>query len=307
MYNINCDSSEIDSVLHKLQTLDPAGVCARSLQECLLLQLSRKKNDKDNVIAIDIIRNHWEDFSKQHFNKIKKNIMLSDIGLERIKTKIKNLNPIPSNIFKSNNITPLKPDFRVEEKNGELYVTLTNNYIHNIKLKQLSKLAILKNKNDKYSNYMRFNYENAKNFLQMLEKREHSLQNIMEIIVQIQHDYFISWNIQDLKPMKLKDIAEKANLDISIISRIVNSKVVETQFGIFLLKHFFSKGIKNKNGTIISNKVIKYEIKNIISNNKNHVNDKTIALMLNNKGINIARRTVTKYRQQLLLPSTRTK
>ena len=307
MYNINCDSSEIDSVLHKLQTLDPAGVCARSLQECLLLQLSRKKNDKDNVIAIDIIRNHWEDFSKQHFNKIKKNIMLSDIGLERIKTKIKNLNPIPSNIFKSNNITPLKPDFRVEEKNGELYVTLTNNYIHNIKLKQLSKLAMLKNKNDKYSNYMRCNYENAKNFLQMLEKREHSLQNIMEIIVQIQHDYFISWNIQDLKPMKLKDIAEKANLDISIISRIVNSKVVETQFGIFLLKHFFSKGIKNKNGTIISNKVIKYEIKNIISNNKNHVNDKTIALMLNNKGINIARRTVTKYRQQLLLPSTRTK
>ena len=308
MNNINCNNAEIDAVLHKLQTLEPAGICARSLQECLLIQLLRQKTDKDNIITVNIIQNYWEEFSKRHFDKIKKKLMLSDDVLERVIVKIKNLNPIPGNIFNNNStVKLLKPDFKIEEHNGKIYVTLNNQYIHNVKIKQLSKLERLKSKNNKYNDYMRYNYENAKNFLQMLEKREHSLLNIMEIIVQIQHDYFTSGDIKDLKPMKLKDISEKANLDVSIISRIVNSKVVETSFGTFLLKNFFSKGIKNKNGTIVSNKVIKNEIENIISNNKNHINDKAITLILNEKGFNIARRTVTKYRQQLLLPSTRVK
>ena len=315
--NIVTTKDDVISVLKKIQDLDPPGVGARSLQECLLIQLNKKTNQKESIInSIKIIESEFELFSKKKFSKLSEKLNLSDNELKESIDEISKLNPKPggsiSSEFSNNTIIP---DFILKIEDGELIVELNKRNSPELRLSNSYKNILEGYKNDpnksKSQNqamqFLKQKLDSAKWFIEAVEQRYQTLFQTVDAIVTFQNDYFLSGEESDLKPMILKDIAEKINMDISTISRVANSKYIDTPYGIKLLKSYFSEGMKNKDGDEISTIEIKKTLKQIIDDEDKAkpLSDIELSKGLSEKGYKVARRTVSKYREQLDLPVAR--
>ncbi len=315
--NIITTKNDILSVLKKIQDLDPPGVGARSLQECLLIQLNKKTSQKESILnSIKIIESEFELFSKKKFSKLSEKLNLSDNDLKAAISEISKLNPKPggsiTSEFSNNTIIP---DFILKIQDGELFVELNKRNSPELRLSNSYKNILEGYKNDpnksKSQNqavqFLKQKLDSAKWFIEAVEQRYQTLFQTVDAIVTFQKDYFLSGEESDLKPMILKDIAEKISMDISTVSRVANSKYIDTPYGIKLLKNYFSEGMMNKDGDEISTIEIKKTLKQIIENEDKTkpLSDIELSEALSKKGYKVARRTVSKYREQLDLPVAR--
>ena len=309
--NIVADNTQVLSVLKKIQDLDPPGVGARSLQECLLIQLKRKNNEKESIInSINLIENEFELFSKKKFSRITEKLNLSDEELKLVIEEISRLNPKPggsiTSEFSNNTIVP---DFLLSIEDGNFTVELNKRNSPELRLSNSYKniLEGYKNSPNKTKSqnqtiqFLKQKLDSAKWFIEAIEQRHQTLFQTINAIVNFQKEYFLSGEEKNLKPMILKDIAEIINMDISTVSRVANSKYIDTPYGIKLLKSYFSEGMKNLEGDEISTIEIKKILKEIVNEeNKNRpLSDIELSDKLSKKGYKVARRTVSKYREQL--------
>ena len=296
---------ELNGALDILKTFEPVGVGAKDLQECLIIQLERKDSVYKSI-SKEILENYYHEFSNKNFEKIIKELKISEKKLADVYKEIESLNPIPGSGFSINkeNIEYVIPDFSLKNSEDGISVILNN---PNTKIVAVNKYyeKLLKETSDvETKDFLQKKIEKAKWFVDALKKRNKTLKDVMEAIVKIQESYFTSGKEYDLKPMKLADIAEIIKMDISTISRVTNSKYVETNFGSFLLKDFFSEAYKKDNGEIISTKEIKKKLIDIIdSEDKTKpFTDEIICDLLGKEEYHIARRTVAKYREELKIP-----
>ena len=309
--NIVATKHDVLSILEKIQDLDPAGVGARSLKECLLIQLKKKNSFKKSVLnSIKILENEFEIFSKKKFSKLSEKLSLSQEDLKDAIDEISRLNPKPggsiTSEFSNNTIVP---DFILTIEDGNFIVELNKRNSPELRLSNSYKNILEGYKNDpkktKSQNqamqFLKQKLDSAKWFIEAIEQRHQTLFQTVNAIVNFQKEYFSTGEEIKLKPMILKDIAEIINMDISTISRVANSKYIETPYGIKLLKSYFSEGMKNKEGEEISTIEIKKILKEIISEeDKNKpLSDIELSSKLSDKGYKVARRTVSKYREQL--------
>ena len=317
-FNMNMEVSEDDlhDILMIIQEFDPPGVGARDLRECLLIQLNRKKGETMDVARI-IVKDFFEEFTKKHYSKIQSKLDLSDDDLKHSIDQILKLNPKPGSSYsnplnKSNQ--HIVPDFILENIDGELILSLNQRNVPDLKINEtyLSMLHALgksqKNKNQKEAMmFVKQKLDSAKWFIDAIQQRQTTLLLTMSEIINLQHDYFQDGDETKLKPMILKDIAERTNLDISTISRVSNSKYIQTHFGIYPLKYFFSEGMQKDDGEEVSTREIKKILQECIEaeNKRKPLTDEKLAKILKEKSYNIARRTVAKYREQLDIPVAR--
>ena len=309
--NIIAKKKDVLSILEKIQDLDPAGVGARSLKECLLIQLKRKNSLKKSVInSIKILENEFEIFSKKKFSKLSEKLSLSQEDLKDAIEEISRLNPKPggsiTSEFSNNTIVP---DFILTIEDGNFIVELNKRNSPELRLSNSYKNILEGYKNDpkktKSQNqamqFLKQKLDSAKWFIEAIEQRHKTLFQTVNAIVNFQKEYFLTGEEINLKPMILKDIAEIINMDISTISRVANSKYIETPYGIKLLKSYFSEGMKNIEGEEISTIEIKKILKEIVDQeDKNKpLSDIELSNKLSDKGYKVARRTVSKYREQL--------
>ena len=317
---IETNLEEVESVLKRIQTFDPAGIAARNLQECLLLQLDRMDNghDIDVAVAKKIISECYEEFTKKHYQKIQKKLDTEDEEFVRDAMElIVKLNPKPgggTNVGGAKN-QYIIPDFILTNNNGKLELALNSRNAPELRISRsytdMFKAYDKGNKKDKKLKeavtFVKQKLDAAKWFIDAIKQRQHTLLRTMKAIIDFQYDFFLEGDETKLKPMILKDIATMINMDISTVSRVASSKAIQTDFGIFPLKHFFSEGILTESGEEVSSREVKQIIKDIIeSEDKNHpFSDDKLETILNEKGYNIARRTVAKYREQLNIPVAR--
>lgn len=317
MYNINASEKEIEQVLKIIQSFEPAGVAARNLQECLLIQINRKlKQHPENKalpLAQLIIEKYFDDYSKKRYEKILHRLNISEDELKQATEEITHLNPRPGYLQSSEKSMTIIPDFIVNVIDGKPELSLNNALIPELTISKeyidmLNEYSKQKNKELKEaSKFIKSKIEEAKWFIDALQQRERILLTAMYQIMEAQKDFFASGDPSKLKPLLLKDIAEKINSDISTVSRIINSKYVMTPYGTFPLKYFFSESLTTESGEEVSNKEIKQFIQDAIQyeNKKKPLTDDELCELLNKKGYNIARRTVAKYREQLGIPVAR--
>jgi len=316
--NVMATQEEILKVLREVQDLDPAGVGARNLQECLLIQLKARKNkDLHSRIALEILENYFEEFTKKHYTKILNKLEIENEDLKEAIDEILRLNPKPGNSSNtsSKNVQSVVPDFDLKVKDGEIEISLNGRNAPQLKVSKEYKGMIdhyrkskEKTKSTKEAmTFVKQKLDSAKWFIDAIKQRQNTLINTMEAIASHQRDYFLEGDETKLNPMILKDIAEKIDMDISTISRVVNSKYVATPYGTFLLKSFFSESITTEDGEEVSTREVKKILQDIIDEEdkrKPHTDD-TLAKMLREKKYNIARRTIAKYREQLHIPVAR--
>lgn len=318
--NVRTSENELEKILKIIQNQEPAGIGARTLQECLLLQIRAKAKIKNTAItklAEEIVELYMEDFSKKHYSQLLRKLDVTEDFLKEAITFIAKLNPKPAGSGDSGGRQTdyIIPDFIVRESYGELEVELNNRNTPILKVSP-SYMETLKGyekakKPDKSVKdavqFIKQKLDSAKWFVDSVKQRQNTLLVTMRAIVEIQREYFLSGDETKLKPMILKDIAERVNLDVSTISRVASSKYVETDFGIFLLKHFFSEGIVTSSGSEVSNKEVKKILSEAIASEdkKKPLTDGKLQELLKEKGYNIARRTVAKYREQLQIPVAR--
>lgn len=316
--NIQTTEDKLERILIKIQNFDPPGIGARDLQECLLLQLY-KKDYGDNLsitLAEKIISEQMEAFSKKHYEKITKSLKITDEQLRGAISEIIRLNPKPGESNSGSVKTQyIVPDFTVVADDGILTVSLNSRNAPELKLSaaysdtlKTYEEANVKDQQLKDAvQYIKQKLDGARWFIDSVKQRHHTLLSTMEAIVKRQKEFFLEGDDTYLKPMILKDIATEVGLDISTISRVANSKYVETDFGIFPLKHFFSEGLSNEDGEEISNREIKKILENAINaeNKAKPLTDEALMELLKEKGYLIARRTVAKYREQLNIPVAR--
>ena len=308
---------EMQNALNLVQQLEPACVGARNLQECMLLQLKRLPQRDSVIIACKIVSDYFEQFAKRSFALIINKLNISEIEFNDAFLEISKLNPKPGSAFANSRervSEHIIPDFIVEEENGKLYVSLNNSNIPELRVSatytQMLNTFLEKNIDEKTRQTFEFakqKVDSAKWFIESIKQRNATLLRTMSAIVKEQQSFFLTGEESQLKPMKLKDIADVVGYDISSISRVSNSKYVQTEFGIFPLKFFFSEAIKTDSGEQVSNRKIRDIIKQLIENENitNPVTDDQITVELVKNGYVIARRTVAKYREQLNIPSTR--
>ena len=315
--NLIVEKQKIESILKKIQGFDPPGVAARSLQECLMLQLNRKDKGKESVFnASKIIENEFELFSSKKYKKLVEKLNISDLQLKEAIDEISKLNPKPggsiSSEIQNNTITP---DFILTIEDGNLVVEINKRNAPELKLSNSYKEMLAGYKNDPNKNksqndaiqFIKQKLDSAKWFIDAIAQREQTLLLTINAIMDFQKDFFLTGEEKLLKPMILKDIAEKVDMDISTISRVANSKYIDTPYGIKLLKSYFSEGMKNIEGEDISTIEIKKILKEIISNeNKNKpLADLELSKRLVEEGYKVARRTIAKYREQMDIPVAR--
>ena len=310
---------QLEDVLYEIQDLDPAGVCARDLQECLLLQLARCEPTPSITLATEILSDYFEEFSRKHYEKIIRQMNITPDDLRDAIAEITSLNPKPGNALGGtmqtamNNITP---DFIVDSYNGQVTIQLNNSNIPSLHVNR-SFTEMLKGYSDNKESmsaddkqamlFMKQKVDSAKWFIDAVRQRQHTLQRTMEAIVNIQYDFFLTEDESQLKPMILKDVAERTGFDISTVSRVSNSKYVQTNMGIYPLKYFFSEAMQTNEGEDISSREVKMILKESIGNEDTGkpLTDDQLTRILNDKGYVIARRTVAKYREQLNIPVSR--
>ena len=315
--NIDVSIEKLKKILSIVQQLDPPGVGAQSLQECLILQLKRKPSNKQINLANNIIENSFDQFSKKHFNKL---IVKYDINENELKAaiiEIEKLNPKPGNSYSDYEkpIEQIIPDFKIEIANNSLVLTLNNRNNPVLKIsnhynEMLKGYKLDQNKTKSQREAIQFikqKLDSAKWFIDAVKQRQETLYVTMLAIMEYQEEYFLSGDEKQIKPMILKDIAEKIEMDISTISRVANSKYVDTPYGTKLLKEFFSESMTTQSGEEISTIEIKKILETIIENENKRApqTDEKLVKVLQEKGYKIARRTVAKYREQLNIPVAR--
>jgi RNA polymerase sigma-54 factor len=312
------DSEEMELVLQKIQTFDPPGIAARSLQECLLLQLERKDPTTDEYVrlAIRIVNDFFDEFSKRHFEKIQKRLNISDETMKRVVGTITKLNPKPGSMEGDEGTAPyLIPDFILTGSGAKLELTLNSKNAPELRIsRSFADMLDTYDKSSKNSkslretvSFVKQRLDAAKWFIDAIKQRQQTLLRTMNAIVKFQFDFFVTGDESKLRPMILKDIATLIDMDVSTVSRVANSKSVQTEFGIYPLKYFFSEGIATDTGEDVSSREVKNSLKELIDNEPklNPLSDDKLEKILNDRGYNIARRTVAKYREQLNIPVAR--
>ncbi len=318
--NIDTDLDEVEDILRKIQGFDPPGIAARNLQECLLLQLERRADHEHNIdviVAIKILDECFDEFTKKHYDKIMKKLDIEDE--EFIKDAIeviRKLNPKPGGSSSGLARTQyLIPDFILSNTNGKLELALNSRNAPALRVSRSYSDMLdaydKSNKKDKKlketASFVKQKLDAAKWFIDAIKQRQNTLLNTMRAILDFQYEYFQEGDESKLRPMILKDIANIIDMDISTVSRVANSKSIQTDFGIFPLKYFFSEGIATDSGEDVSSREVKNELKGIVDNEDKTkpLSDDKLEKLLKAKGYNIARRTVAKYREQLNIPVAR--
>lgn len=310
----------LHAVLMLIQDFDPAGVGARNLQECLLLQIERK--DLENpviLLAHKILKNHFEEFTNKHYEKIIQRLNIQEDELKLALEEILRLNPKPGGAMGDSQIKSfhhIVPDFILEENEGVLQLYLNSNNVPELRLSRTysdmfesysaNKASASKDEKDAIT-FVKQKLDSAKWFIDAIRQRQNTMLLTMNAILDYQERYFYEGDETKMRPMILKDIADKTDLDISTISRVVNSKYIQTHFGIYPLKYFFSEGMQTESGEEVSTREIKKILQGCIENEdkRKPLTDDRLSAILNEKGYHIARRTVAKYREQLGLPVAR--
>ena len=314
--NVTTTEEEVTEVLKIVQELDPPGIAARNLQECLLIQLQRRQEENpytDYSLSIRIIKDCFEEFTRKHYDKIGKKLEVSNRELKPALDEILKLNPKPADASSSStkNIHYITPDFFVFVNDGQIDLSLDGRntpelHISKAYMKMLEDFTKSKDSRNmqEAAQFVKQKIDSAKWFIDAINQRQNTLYVTMKAIVEIQKEYFLTGDETKLKPMILKDVADKVGLDISTISRVANSKYVQTPYGTFLLKFFFSEGITNEEGEEVSTREIKKILRDCVDNEdkSNPMTDEQLMLVLKDKGYPIARRTVAKYREQLGIP-----
>lgn len=314
--NITTSEEELKELLELIQTFDPAGVAARDLQECLLLQLQRKNpKTAEVVLAMRVVQEHMDEFSKKHYDKIARRLGVDDESLKRVIREIVNLNPRPGNAAgdTARSVQDVVPDFIVFNNDGKLELSLNERNMPELRVsgmyaQMLQEYARSKDKSSKEAvTFIKQKIDSAKWFMDALRQRQQTLLLTMQTILEYQYEYFLEGDETKLKPMILKDIADRVGLDISTVSRVANSKYVQTQFGTFLLKTFFSESLSTDSGEEVSTREVKKILSDCIGaeDKRKPLTDDRLAKILKEKGYNIARRTVAKYREQMDIPVAR--
>lgn len=312
------DEKEIEAIILQVQQFDPAGIAARDLRECLLLQLKRKTDEGKSVeLAVQILTKYFDEFTKKHYEKIQKSLGLSDEQLKEVIGQIIKLNPKPGgNIGEMNKAeTYIVPDFFVINNNGLLELTLNAKNAPDLRVsegyKDMLKDYEKGSKKDKRQKeavlFIKQKIDSARWFIDMIKQRQDTLIGTMGAIMKYQKEFFLTGDETTMRPMILKDIAELTGLDISTVSRVANSKFVQTEFGTYRLKFFFSESLSTESGEEVSTREVKKILSDIIASEDKHrpLSDEVLTDMLQEKGYNIARRTVAKYREQLNVPVAR--
>lgn len=318
-HNMNVTERDIDNVLAKLQEFDPAGIGAHDLQECLLLQISRRDDSRVKKLMMRVIKDYFEDFTRKRWERIQSALGLTDLQVEALNNELRKLNPKPGAAMGETvgrSLQQITPDFIVDThddgtvtfalNNGELpelhvsqsFTDTMKDYQNGANMSRQMKEALL---------YTKRKVESAQNFIDAINTRRRTLTITMKAIINWQHKFFEDGDESSLKPMRLKDISEKTGLDISTISRVSNSKYAQTRWGVFSLRHFFNDGFVTDNGEELSTRQIKATLREIVDaeDRNNPLSDDAIKDMLAEKGFPIARRTVAKYREQLGIPIAR--
>ena len=309
---------EVTDLLLQIQQFDPPGIAARSLQECLLLQLKRKESEGESVKqAIQILSKYFDEFTKKHYERIQRSMGITDVQLKDIIGQIIRLNPKPGGNFSSGSQVEnfIIPDFYVINNNGKLELTLNARNAPALRvsegyrdmMKEYEKGSKKDKRQKEAVTFIRQKIDAARWFIDMIQQRQATLLNTMGAILQHQQAFFLSGDETTLRPMILKDIAEITGLDISTVSRVANSKFVQTEFGNFRLKYFFSESLSTDSGEEVSTKEVKKILLDFVEaeDKRKPLSDDLLTEMLQGKGYNIARRTVAKYREQLNIPVAR--
>ncbi|MBP7556320.1 MAG: RNA polymerase factor sigma-54 [Chitinophagaceae bacterium] len=316
--NITATEEEVEEMVQRIQRFDPPGVAARDLQECLLLQLQRQKEEgKDVETAMQAIRKYFDEFTKKHYEKIQRGLAIDEDELKDVMQQIIRLNPKPGgNVGGINKAESyVVPDFFIFNNGGKLELTLNSRNAPELRISEgyrdMMKEYERGAKKDKRQKeavlFIKQKIDAAKWFIDAIKQRQHTLLSTMTAIMNHQHDFFITGDETSLKPMILKDIAEKTGLDISTVSRVANSKFVQTEFGTYRLKFFFSESLSTESGEEVSTREVKKILSDLIEgeSKKRPLSDERLTELLQEKGYNIARRTVAKYREQLNIPVAR--
>lgn len=313
--NINTDEKELEQLLKVIQEFDPAGVGARDLRECLLIQLHRKPLTPVVELSIKVVDEQMDEFSKKHYDKILKKLEIDDDTLKDVIHEILKLNPRPGNSMADGqkSFQQVVADFIITSEDGILTLTLNSRNSPDLRVSKaysdmLEEYSKEKSKGSKEASlFVKQKLEGARWFIDALQQRGQTLLYTMNAIMEYQREYFLEGDETLLKPMILKDIAEKVGLDISTISRVANSKYVQTSFGTFLLKSFFSESLSTDSGEEVSTREVKKILQDCIGaeSKKKPLTDDKLAKILKEKGYNIARRTIAKYREQLEIPVAR--
>ena len=313
---VETTAEEVEKLLHVIQQFEPSGVGARDLRECLIIQLEDKKQTPQVRTALTILKNHFDDFKARHFQRIMTRLHLSADEMKEVLEEVRKLNPSPGGQIDdsyADQAQQIVPDFRLDYEHGELILSMPRFSVPELRINR--KYAEIM-ENGRYTQdrsqkeaatFVKQKLDSAKWFIEALRQRQNTLESTMRAIIEYQHDYFIDGDEASLRPMVLKDIAEKTGFDISTISRVVNSKWIETHFGIFPLKYFFSEGLENSEGEEVSTREIKKVLRALVDaeDKQNPLTDDDLVEALSAKGYKVARRTIAKYRAQLDIPKAR--
>ena len=303
-------------MLKVIQEFEPAGVGARDLRECLLLQLRAQKQTKTVQTAESILTDYFAEFSNRHFQKIITKLGLSEEEMKAVMAKIVKLNPAPGGQIDdsyNDQAQQIVPDFVLDIVDGELKLSMPRFNIPEIRVnrKYAELLVEAQGSSDRQkkeaATFVKQKLDSAKWFVEALKQRYNTLESTMKAIIEYQHDYFMDGDESHLKPMVLKDIAERTGFDISTISRVVNSKYIETHFGIYPLKYFFSEGLENQDGEEVSTRELKKALRECVDaeDKRKPLTDDQLVAEMNKRGYKVARRTIAKYRDQLDIPKAR--
>ena len=314
--NIETTPEHVEKILKVIQEFEPVGVGARDLRECLLLQLRAKENTPQRERAEEILENYFEEFSRKHYDKIMAKTGMDKDELKDAVVEIVRLNPRPGGQIDDSYVEQAQqivPDFILDNKDGELILSMPKFSVPELRVNKryadlLMNSATSSGKRGKEAvAFVKQKLDSAKWFVEAIKQRQNTLQNTMKAILDFQHDFFMDGDEAKLKPMVLKNIAEKTGLDISTISRVVNCKYIQTNFGVYPLKYFFSEGMKTESGDEVSTREIKKVLSESIESEdkKKPLTDEELVGVLSQKGYKVARRTVAKYREQLNIPIAR--
>ncbi|MBQ8021427.1 MAG: RNA polymerase factor sigma-54 [Bacteroidales bacterium] len=314
--NIETDEKEVLDLLKIIQEFEPAGVGARDLRECLLIQLRGLRKTKDVEDATTILTDYFQEFSNRHFQKIMAKTGMDEEDMKAAMARIVKLNPSPGGQVDdsyNDQAQQIVPDFLLDYEDGELRLSMPRFSIPEIRVNRKYADLLLEAANSserqkkEAATFVKQKMDSAKWFVEALKQRHNTLQNTMQAIIDYQHDYFVDGDESHLRPMVLKDIAEKTGFDISTISRVVNSKYIETHFGIFPLKYFFSEGLENQEGEEVSTRELKKVMQECVDNEDKHkpLTDDQLVSEMEKRGYKVARRTIAKYRDQLGIPKAR--
>ena len=306
-HNLDVSVEDVERVLAIIQRFEPVGIAARNLRECLLIQL--EEQDPQDELALEVVRDHFEDFTNKRYEKLTKKLDIDLEDLRDVVTEIMKLNPKPGEGYTSFADNVIIPDLAVDrDDDGELRIILNDWNIQHLRINNSYKQLLMDKKktNKETKDFVRKRLESARWLINSIHQRRLTILKVMETIIDKQREFFDKGK-EFIKPMILKNVADEIHMDISTVSRVTNGKYVQTEWGVFELKYFFSEGISTDEGEDVSNRRIKQLIKDIIDkeDHAKPMNDQKIADLLKGKGYNLARRTVAKYREQMGIPVSR--